>query len=84
MSTTNFFFLRLDRFIQLLFSSSFALSLEFVFSKLCLTVGEDLFSLSIQENPNLFAFRVLSLNFLTVLVTYVPANSGCPRSVMTH
>ena len=61
MSTTNFFFLRLDRFIQLLNTSSVVIGLELVFSNLCLTVSENLLSLSLQESPNLFVFRVLSL-----------------------
>ena len=80
----KFFFLRLDRFIQFLKTSSVIISLEFVFSNLRLTVSEDLLPLSIQESPNLFAFRVLSLNFVTLLVTYVTANNGFPRSIMTH
>ena len=56
MSTANFFSLRLDRFIQLLTTSSIVIGLEFVFSNLCLTVSENLFSLSLQESLNLFAF----------------------------
>ena len=40
--------------------------------------------LSVQESPNLFAFRVLSLNFVTLLVTYVTSNNGFHRSIMTH
>ena len=40
--------------------------------------------LSVQESPNLFTFRVLSLNFLAALVTYVTANNGFHRSIMTH
>ena len=80
----KFFFLRLDRFIQFLNTSSVIISLEFVLSNLRLTVSEDLLPLSVQESPNLFAFRVLSLNFLTLLVTYVTANNGFPRSIMTH
>ena len=59
------------------------ISLEFVFLNLRLTVSEDLLPLSIQESPNQFAFRVLSLNFLTLLVTYVTANNGFIRSIMT-
>ena len=64
MSTTNFFFLRLDHFIQLLNTSSVIIGLELVFSNLCLTVSENLLSLSLQKNPNLFTFRIVSLNFL--------------------
>ena len=60
MSTTNFFFLRLDRFIQFLNTSSVIIGLELVFSNLCLTVSENLLSLSFQKDPNLFTFRVLS------------------------
>ena len=44
MSTTNFFFLRLDRFNQLLNTFSVVIILEFVFSNLCLTVSENLLS----------------------------------------
>ena len=84
MSTTNFFFLRLDHFIPLLNTSSVIICLEFVFSNLRLTVSEDLLPLSVQESPNLFAFRVLSLNFVTLRVTCVAANNGFPRSIMTH
>ena len=50
------FFLRLDRFIQLLNTSSVIIGLEFVFSNLCLTVSENLLSLSIQKNPYLLTF----------------------------
>ena len=80
----KFFLLRLDRVIQFLYTSSVIISLEFVFSNLCLTVSEDLLPLSVQESPNLFAFRVLSLNFVTLRVTCVTANNGFPRSVMTY
>ena len=45
MSSTNFFFLQLDRFIQLLNTFSVVLFLEFVFSNLCMTIS---------ENPALF------------------------------
>ena len=79
MSTTNFFFLRLDRFIQFVNTSSVISGLEFMLSNLRLTVSEDLLPLSVEESPNLFAFRVLSLNFFTLLVTYVTANNGFPR-----
>ena len=61
----KFFLLRLDLFIEFLFSSSVRMSLEFVFSNLRLTLREDLLPLSVQESPNLFVFRVLSLNFVT-------------------
>ena len=80
----NFFFLRLDRFIQFLYTSSAIIGLEFVLSNLSLTVSEDLLTLSVQESPYLFAFRVLSLNFLAALVTLATANNGFPRSIMTH
>ena len=83
MSTTNFFFLRLDHFIQFLYTSSVVICLEFVFSNLCLTVSENLLSLSLQESPNLFVFRVLSLNFVTLRVTCVTATNGFPHSIMT-
>ena len=35
------------------------MSLEFVFSDIRLTVGEDLLPLSVQESPNLCMFKVL-------------------------
>ena len=73
----KFFILRLDRFIQFLYTSSVIISLEFVSPDLRLTVSEDLLPVSVQESPNLFAVRVLlSLNFLALLVTYVTANNG--------
>ena len=50
------FLLRLDRFIQLLNTSSIVIVLEFVFSNLCLTVSENLLSLSFQKNPDLLIF----------------------------
>ena len=75
-STMKFFLLRLDRFIQFLYTSSVIIGLDFVFSNLPLTISEDLIALSVQESPNLFAFRVLSLNFVTWLVTCVTANNG--------
>ena len=84
LSTMNFFFLRLDRIIQFLYTSSVIIGLEFVLPNLRLTVSEDLPPLSFQESPDLFAFRVLSLNFLAALVTYVTANNGFLRSVVTH
>ena len=65
MSTTNFFFLRLDHFIQLLNTSSVVIGLEFVFSHLRLAVSENLLPLSFQKkNSNLFTFRAESLSFL--------------------
>ena len=82
MSTRNFFFLRLDHFITPLNTSSVIICLEFVFSNLRLTVSEDLLPLSVQESPNLLSFRVLSLNFVTLLVTCVTANNGFHRSTM--
>ena len=39
------------------------------FFNIRLTISEDLLPLSVQESPNLFAFRVLPLNFETLLVT---------------
>ena len=56
MSTINFSFLRLDDFIQLLNTSSVIIGLEFVFSNLCLTLSENLRSLSFQKNPDLLTF----------------------------
>ena len=79
LSTMKFFFLRLDRFIQFLYTSSIMVSLEFVLSNLRLTVSEDLLPLSFQKSPKKIAFRVLSLNFLAVLVTFVTANNGFHR-----
>ena len=84
LSTMKFSFLRLDRFIQFLCTSSVIISMEFVFSNLRLTVSEDLLPLSVQESPNLFAFRVLSLNFVTLLVTFVTVDNGLLRFIMTH
>ena len=81
MSTINFFFLRLDRFIQLLNTSSVVIGLEFVFSNLCLKVSENLLSLSLQESPNLFTFRVVSLSFLGA--RHKSANNKFHRSIMT-
>ena len=81
MSTINFFFFRLDRFTQLLNTSSLVIGLELVFSNLSLTVSENLLSLSLQESPNLFIFRVVSLSFLGARDKW--ANNGFPRSIMT-
>ena len=53
-------------FHSFLYTFMAIISLEFVLSNLRLTVSEDVLSLSIQESPNLFDFRVLSLNFLSV------------------
>ena len=83
MSTINFSSLSLDDFIKLLDTSSVTISVEFVFSNLHLTISEDLLPLSVQESANLFVFRVLSLNFLTLLVTCVTANNGFHRSITT-
>ena len=59
----KFLFFRLDRLIQLLNTSSVIIGLEFVFSNLCLTVSENLLSLSLQKSPHLFTFGVVSLSF---------------------
>ena len=77
LSTMKFFLLRLDRFTNFLYTSSVIISLEIVFSNLRLTVSEDLIPLSVQESPNLFFFRVLSLNFVTFY-------NGLPRSILRH
>ena len=84
----KFFLLRLDCFTQFLYTSSVMISLEFVFSNLRLTVGEDLLPLSVQKSPNLFVFRVLSLSFVTFyngmprsVVTFVTVHNGLPRSI---
>ena len=54
-------------------------------SNLRLTISEDLLPLSVQnQSPDLFAFIVLSLNFLTLLVNYVTTNNKFHRSIMTH
>ena len=63
--------------------SSVIISLDIVLSNLRLTVSEDLLPLSIQESPILFILRVKPLSFLTLLVTYVTANNGFHRSIMT-
>ena len=47
-------------------------------SNLRFSVSEDLLVLSVQESPNQFAFRVLSLNFWASLVTHVAANNSFP------
>ena len=52
----KFLFLRLDRLIQLLNTSSVIMGLEFVFSNLCLTVSENLLFLSFQKNTGLLIF----------------------------
>ena len=52
-SAINFSSLRLDNFIQLLNTSSVMIGLEFVFLNLCLTISENLLSLSFQKNPDL-------------------------------
>ena len=69
LDTMKFFLLRLDRFTQFVFASSVIISLEFVLLNLRLTVSEDLLPLSVQESPNLFAFRVVSPNLSTLLVS---------------
>ena len=51
-STINFSSMRLDNFIQLLDTSSVIIGLEFVFLNLCLTISENLLSLSFQKNPD--------------------------------
>ena len=56
MSTIDFPSLRLDNFIQLLDTSSVIIGLELVFSNLCLTISENLLSLSFQKNPDLLIF----------------------------
>ena len=84
LSTTNFFFLRLDHFVQLLNTSSVIIGLEFVFSNLCLTISKNLLSLSFQKNPNLFTSGAVS-RFLDTRNLWVKwANNGSPpRSIMT-
>ena len=77
----KFIFLRLDPFIQFLYTASLIISLEFVLSNLRLTVSEDLFSLSIQKSPNLFTLRGVSLSFVSA--RHKSANNGFHRSVMT-
>ena len=84
MSTINFSSLRLDHCFQFSNTFSVVLGLEFVFSNLCLTVSENLLSLSLQESPNLFTFRVVSLSFLGARNLWTKwANNGSPRSIMT-
>ena len=55
--------LRLDHFIQFLHTSSVLIGLEFVFSNICLTVSENLLSLSFQKNPDLLTFQAVARNF---------------------
>ena len=43
-----------------------------MFSGLRLAVSEDLLSLPVQKSPNMFIFRVLSLNFVTFLLRVAP------------
>ena len=84
MSTINFSSLRLDNFIQLLDTSSVVLGLEFVFSIFCMLVSENVLSLSLQESPNLFTFRVASQSFLGARNFWTKwANNGSHRSIMT-
>ena len=80
-SKTNFFFLWLYRFIQLFNTSSVLIGLEFVFLNLCLTVCENLLSLSTQEGPDLFILRVKSLSFLSA--RHKSANNRFLRSIKT-
>ena len=87
----KFFLLRLDRFTECLYTSSVIISLEFVFSNLRLTVSEDLLPLSALESPNLFLFRVLSLNLVTFynglthsIMTFVTVHIGLPRSILRN
>ena len=60
---------------------SVVIDLEFVFSNLRLTVSENLLPLSVQESPNLFILRFVSLSFLGA--RHKSANNGFPRSIMT-
>ena len=78
LSTMKIFLLRLDRFTEFLYASSVIISMELVFSNLRLTDSEDLLPLSVHESPNLFVFRVLSMNFVTCF------NNGSPRSILRH
>ena len=61
----KFFLLRLDRFTQFLHTSSVIIGLEFMSPDFRLIFGKDLLFLSVQESPDLFAFTVSSLNFVT-------------------
>ena len=67
--------------IQFLYTSSIIISLEFVFSNLCLIISENLLSLSLQESPNLFFLSVVSLCFLSARLK--STNNGSLRSIMT-
>ena len=81
---TNFFFFRLDDFIQLLKTSSVIICVEFVFSNLCSAMSENLLSLSFQKNPNLFTFRAVARNFSDVWNLWVTwFHDGFLRSIMT-
>ena len=81
LSTMKFFSLRLDRFTKFLYTSSVIISLEFVFSNLRPTVGEDLLPLSVQKSPNLCEFRVL---FLTCFNNGLPGSIGHRRRRLTN
>ena len=76
--------LRLDRFIQFLYTSSVMISLEFVLSNLRLTVSEDLLPLSVQESPNLFAFRVSVSESRDLARDFRHGKQRFLRSIMTH
>ena len=57
MSTINLTSLRVDNSIHFLDTSSVIIGSELVFLKcLCLTVSENLLSLSFQKNPDLLTF----------------------------
>ena len=53
-----------DRFIQILNTSLSVIGLEFVFSNLCMTVSENLLSLSLLESPYPFHFQSCVSEFL--------------------
>ena len=61
LSAMKFFLLILIYFTQFLYTSSFVISLVFVFLNFRLTVGENLLFLSVQLSSNLCVFSVLLL-----------------------
>ena len=84
MSTTSFFFLRLDHFIQLLNTSSVIIGLEFVFSNLCLSVSEES-ALFVIPEESLFAHFLSCVSEFLEHSKFVSqmVHNGSPRSIMT-
>ena len=62
-----------------------------MFSNLRLAVSDDLLPLSVQDSPDLFVFKVMSLNFVTFynglpssILTFVTVHNGLSRSILRH